>query len=148
MEPGLPDDSCQPRLEPRHFTGKTGRVHYIIVPAKTTIMILKITGRLTVSDLQDKFSECYPGLDLRFYHDHKALENDEPVAGNTLVDELLKKYDLDELHIMSWEKAGKLAQDFKEHFGLLVRVFRTKEDKSSPLEEDEQLVAGASHHVL
>lgn len=111
-------------------------------------MILKITGRLTVSDLQDKFSECYPGLELRFYRDHKALENDEPAEGGTLMDELLKKYEREELQIMSWEKAGKLALDFKEHFGLLVRVFRTIDDKSRLLTEDEQLVAGASHHVL
>lgn len=111
-------------------------------------MILKITGRTSVAEVQEKFAECFPGLELRFYTDFRSMKTASPANSNTLLDDLLKKLDDQEIEIQSWQKCKQIVLNFKLKFGALVRIFRYTNGSLIPLEDDETLVAGRRMHEI
>ena len=106
-------------------------------------MLLKIEDYKYVSDLQEKFNECFPYLHLGFFRTkHKRQEVSEansPIQPNTLVGSIIKKQKSRLLEIKSWYKTGEVEQIFKENFGLNVRIFRLQDEHWVPTSNTDEL---------
>jgi hypothetical protein len=102
-------------------------------------MILKINEFSTLGELQEKFSECFPGLRIEFYKGQQSQKMDQPAESYLHLSDISKKHRIGELSIKSWEKAGKIIQHFKSDFGLLVGLFREKKNGFIPLDPEETL---------
>jgi len=96
-------------------------------------MILRIDDNKSISDLQEKFELCFPGLKIEFYRKphnwYEATSSKYLHPNESLIGDIRKVHDRGELEIKSWFKTGKVEQDFKEGFGLYVQVFRYKNNK-------------------
>jgi len=91
-------------------------------------MLLSINDNKMVSDLQDKFNECFPHLKLEFYHkrhklNHASLE-EQRIKEDLKVGEIRKINKSGKLEIKSWDKTGWIEQRFREDYGLYVQIFR------------------------
>ena len=91
-------------------------------------MLLSINDNKPVSDLQDKFNECFPHLKLEFYHkrhklNHASLEA-QRIKEDLKIGDIRKKHNRGTLEIKSWDKTGDVEQHFKEEYGLYVQIFR------------------------
>jgi hypothetical protein len=91
-------------------------------------MLLSIRDNKTVSDLQDKFNECFPHLRLEFYHkrhklNHASLE-EQRIKEDLKIGEIRKKHNSGILEIKSWDTTGGIEQRFSEEYGLHVQIFR------------------------
>jgi hypothetical protein len=102
-------------------------------------MILKINEFSTLGELEEKFSECFPGLRIKFYKGQQSQKMDQPAEPYLHLSDISKKHRIGELSIKSWEKAGKIIQHFKSDFGLLVGLFREKKNEFIPLDPEETL---------
>ena len=90
-------------------------------------MLLGISDNKTISDLQDKFNECFPHLKLEFYHkrhklNHASLE-EQRIKEDLKIGEIRKKHNSGTLEIKSWDKTGDVEQRFREEYGLYVQIF-------------------------
>jgi hypothetical protein len=96
-------------------------------------MILAINDNTTLSDLQEKFNECFPHLKIEFYSDAHHWKELSPqtdqVNPEKRVGEVSKKHEHGTLEIKSWHQTGRVEQDFKKHFGLHVQIFRYENGK-------------------
>jgi hypothetical protein len=106
---------------------------------QTFAMILKINEFSTLGELQEKFSECFPGLRIEFYKGQQSQKTDQRSEPYMHLSDISKKHRIGELSIKSWEKAGKVIQHFKSDFGLLVGLFRETRDGFIPLDPEESL---------
>src|SRR6478735_6104890 len=91
-------------------------------------MLLNINDNKKISDIQDKFNECFPHLKLEFYDKrHKpgqASWEEQRIKEDIQVGEIRKKHYSGILEIKSWDKTGEVEQRFKEEYGLYVQIFR------------------------
>src|SRR3954464_2662120 len=113
-------------------------------------MELGISDNKTISDLQDKFNECFPHLKLEFYHKRHRLYHTSPeeqrIKEDLKIGEMRKKHNSGILEIKSWHKTGDVEARFKEEYGLHVQIFRfdnnqwiqsAKSDKLTLAEQSE-----------
>ena len=95
-------------------------------------MLLSINDNKPVSDLQDKFNECFPHLKLEFYHKrHKvnpASLEEQRIKEDLKIGDIRKKHNRGTLEIKSWDKTGDVEQRFKEEYGLYVQIFRLENE--------------------
>ena len=96
-------------------------------------MILSIKDNSPISDLQDKFNECFPHLKLEFYHkrhklNHASLE-EQRIKEDMRIGDIRKKHNRGTLEIKSWDKTGDVEQRFLEEYGLFVQIFRLENGK-------------------
>lgn len=102
-------------------------------------MILKIRDTRRVSELQDKFSECFPHLKIEFFDGVHKLKQNESSHPKTFIADLSKKHEQGEILIKSSYRAEQVVHEFKERFGLLVQLYRIKGNYYVLLEEHELL---------
>ena len=99
-------------------------------------MIVTIHDNLLISDLQEKFSNCFPWLRIEFYHRpqsvKKSPEEQFRVDSGKTIGEVRHGHYEGELVIKSWYTLGKVVKDFKEKFGLNVRFFQKENSKWMP----------------
>jgi hypothetical protein len=95
-------------------------------------MIIQIHDSLPVSQVQERFSKCFPFLKIEFYT--RPLGPGEASSENYLIHHSRKIGEIrDEanegcLEIKSWFTAGHVEKDFRDLFGLNVQVFRKEND--------------------
>lgn len=91
-------------------------------------MILHIDDSMTVGDIQDKFSLCFPALTIKFYlepHGYKETSSpDLEIDSKALLSTIRKSHGAENLTILSTDKVSKVEYNFKKLFGLNVQVFR------------------------
>lgn len=91
-------------------------------------MILHIDESMTLGDIQDKFSRCFPNLKIEFYqkpHGFKETSSPEQVINpNVALARIRKKHSPGNLTILSSDKVGKVESMFKKLFDLNIQVFR------------------------
>jgi hypothetical protein len=90
-------------------------------------MILSIDDNKTISDLQDRFNECFPYLKIEFYDiRHKWRETSDKeykISSDKKTGEIRKNHNSGIFEIKSWYKTGRVEQDFRHFFGLYVQIF-------------------------
>lgn len=91
-------------------------------------MILHIDDSMTVSDVQDKFSRCFPNLKIEFYakqHHFKEGSSDVQRLDSSIALSIIRKNHTPEnLAIISSDRAGDIERKFMKVFGLNIQVFR------------------------
>jgi hypothetical protein len=96
-------------------------------------MILQIHDNLQVSDVQERFSKCFPYLKIEFYTRAHHIGDETPekfmVDRNKRIGEIRRNKNAGCLEIKSWFTVSRIEKDFKELFGLNVQVFRSENDE-------------------
>jgi hypothetical protein len=96
-------------------------------------MLLHVNDRSTVSDLQDRFSDCFPLLKIEFFHTLQNWQQNIPytlyLSSDTVIGTIRKKHNSGVLDIKSWFKTSRVEKDFRERFDLLIQIFRNENDK-------------------
>jgi hypothetical protein len=91
-------------------------------------MILYIDDYKSVSDLQEKFTECFPCLKIEFYdkwhHYQKPSSPKHLISAHKMIGDIRTKHEHGDLSIKSWSTVGNVERDFKHKFGLNVQIFR------------------------
>lgn len=102
-------------------------------------MILKINENKTIGELQDKFNECFPHLQIEFFKGELALKNDHPVESSLRLGAISKSHLNEDIEIKSWDRIGKIRHDLKKHLGLFVKIFCVQNSKRIQLDKDDTL---------
>ena len=93
-------------------------------------MILNIHDNLTVEDLQDRFSLCFPNLKIEFYkkpHRWKASSSEENrIDPKSRIGDIRKKRYQGQIEIKSFDLSGKVENEFRDRFDLNVQIFRNE----------------------
>ena len=93
-------------------------------------MIIHIHDNLTLSDLQERFSKCFPALKIQFYTRPHALkkpsDENDMIHPSKKVEQARHIHTQGELELKSWHTVARVEKDFREKFGLNVQVFRNE----------------------
>lgn len=94
-------------------------------------MFLQIDDSMTVEEVQDRFSECFPSLKLAFYSKgHKkfqASDNRYLLKEKMRIGAIRKSHYNGVLEIKSWYTTARVEEDLKTFFGLQAQIFRWDE---------------------
>ena len=95
-------------------------------------MLLAIHDFKQIAEIQEDFNQSFPNLEIRFYskpqHYKKASDESTRIDPKKYVGQIRKLHRNGELPIMSWYTVEKVEGDFKELFGLNVRIFRKEKN--------------------
>ena len=93
-------------------------------------MLVHIHDNLMVSDLQERFSKCFPSLKIEFYtKSHSLIERSgdkDWISPSKNIGQIRQNLSEGALEIKSWYTVAKVEKDFSEKFGLNVQVFRSE----------------------
>lgn len=91
-------------------------------------MLLQIDDTMTIDEVQDRFQECFPYLQIRFYskpHESgQASEKKDLYAPDFRIGHIRRKHRNGELEIKSWDTTASIEQKMKDQFGLNIQIFR------------------------
>lgn len=124
-------------------------------------MLLHINDSVSIGDLQDKFSRCYPNLQLVFCKKKHRWEGTCPES-EMLTDERLKIGSIRKEHkqglleLKSWFKVGEVEKAFHEQFDLNVQIcfrsgnrwIQTAKMDNLTIRELQNSTSQVSHSVL
>jgi len=123
-------------------------------------MILRIYNNLKISEVQERFSLCFPSLKIEFYsksHHPQAGNNEKDrISSEKKLGDIRKKRNEGIMEIKSWETVEETEQRFRNLFGLNVQIFRkengnwiqtTRTDKFT-LYEQVNMSSKAEHQVF
>lgn len=102
-------------------------------------MKLKISDDKKVTELQDKFSECFPGFTIEFFKSLSALKHNDHPGQFLEIGNITKKHKNGEIEIHSSYTARRIASDFKKEFGLIIRINKNYKGNYIPLAGNENL---------
>lgn len=91
-------------------------------------MFLHISDSMTVEDVQDRFRECFPSLDLVFYRTPnkkwQGLDKSEEVSPRERIAYIRDNHYNGVLEIKSWHAVAKVEEALSEMFGLNAQIVR------------------------
>jgi len=102
-------------------------------------MILNINENRTIGELEDKFNECFPHLQIELFKGELALKNNHPLERSLRVGSISKKIFNEDIEIKSWDKVGKIRHRLKERSGLFVKIFCVQNSKRIALDKEDTL---------
>ena len=94
-------------------------------------MQLLIHDNLQLEDVQERFSDCFPGLKIEFYEESpcKRLPGvDNRIDPDTYIGEIRRQHYSGIFEIKSWYTVDEVEQGFMAVFGLNVHVFHKEND--------------------
>ncbi|HEX2605946.1 MAG TPA: hypothetical protein VHK91_01160 [Flavisolibacter sp.] len=93
-------------------------------------MLLPIHDNLLISDLQERFSKCFPCLKLEFYkvahHPGKASEDAKLISPEKKIGAIRKKRKEGTFRILSSMTVREVEQQLEHYYGLHAQVFRNE----------------------
>ena len=114
-------------------------------------MLIEIDDAKTVSDLQDRFSLCFPFLKIEFYcKSHQWEESSSAknlIDPSTFIGEIRKNHHPGILEIKSWYRTGEVEQAFKKLFGLNAQIFRLEGNHWKQSTESDNLTLGMQTEI-
>ncbi len=91
-------------------------------------MLINIDDSLSLSQIQEKFSQRYPYLKIEFFsqpHDiHRGSRKEHMINKDALIKDCRKKHNHGNLEIHPYNSVAHLEKNFEDIFGLYVQVFR------------------------
>ena len=94
---------------------------------------------MTVADLQEKFSECFPNFKIEFYPNIRSMKAGQAAEPGCRVEYLNKKHENGELSINSHESVEWVSRELKNKFGLHANIFRSEGDRYHKIDVHEHL---------
>lgn len=96
-------------------------------------MIINITNKTSIKDVQRKFSAAYPFLKIEFYdkphlQGHKSLKGHWYDRDFRLLD-IAAKHEKGWIVLHPWHKTGYVEEVFETRFGLHPQIFRRENDE-------------------
>ena len=89
-------------------------------------MILEIDDTKTTTDVQDRFSLCYPSLKLAFCRRRhgweKVCRESDIIYDTVLLAQIRKVHEPGTIEVKSWSKVGAVEKEFRNKFGLNVQI--------------------------
>ncbi len=108
-------------------------------------MLIEIDDAKTVSDIQDRFSLCFPFLKIEFYDKphrwHESSSSSNQLGSSMFLGEIRKKHHAGILEIKSWYKTGDVERLFKKLFGLNAQIFRSENNRWKQSTESDNLTS-------
>lgn len=96
-------------------------------------MIIEITGKTTIRDIQEQFQKTYPYLLIRFsdkHHEFGAPTNKGYwYAPSCRLHDIMSKPRAHYIDIHSWNKTGEVEEQFEKKFNLHPQIFRKEDDQ-------------------
>jgi hypothetical protein len=91
-------------------------------------MFLQINDTMTVEEVQDRFTECFPSLKIEFYSKaHKRYESTDKryaYSGKEKIGNIRKNHTNGALEIKSWHTVMKVEKELEDLYGLHGQIFR------------------------
>lgn len=110
----------------------TRQFNQLVSLFKVITMFLHISDTMTVEEVQDRFRECFPLLDIAFYHTpHKKgrpREKSDEVHPDERIAYIRDNHYNGVLEIKSWYSVARVEKELKEQFGLYAQVCRRDSD--------------------
>jgi hypothetical protein len=95
---------------------------------KIDSMILKIFNNMTISEVQNRFSLCFPTLKIEFYfkahHPQSASSEKHLISPEKRIGDIRQNRKEGTMEIKSWDTVEKTELRFHKLFGLNVQIFR------------------------
>ena len=95
-------------------------------------MFLHISDNMTVEEVQDRFRECFPSLDIAFYRapykKGKPSDKADEFYPQERIAYIRDNHYNGVLEIKSWYPVAKVEHELKELFGLHAYIFRRAAD--------------------
>lgn len=89
-------------------------------------MILEIDDTKKLTDIQERFSLCFPSLKLEFCQKKHKWEGICPESqfmdSDLRIGSIRKIHNPGTIEIKSWDKVGEVERDFYQRFGLNVQI--------------------------
>lgn len=93
---------------------------------------MQINKTTKLSEIQNSFSDKYPGLKIEFYNekhgDHDGSPKSSQINGDRLVSDLNAELKEGTLSIEESRRVSDVESDFEQEFGLYVQIFRRSND--------------------
>ena len=93
-------------------------------------MFLQIADTMTIEEVQDRFTECFPFLKIEFYSlGHKRFEASDKrfqYPSQARIGDIRKIHFFGALEIKSWYTAAKVEKQLKDLYGLHAQIFRSR----------------------
>lgn len=87
---------------------------------------------MTVAEVQDRFTECFPNLTIAFYqkaHKQFAPSDDRYLyKGAERIGNIRSNHNQGAFEIKSWYSVARVEKELKEKYGLHAQVFRVAPD--------------------
>ena len=101
-------------------------------------MLLVIDDQLTVGEVEDRFTECFPYLQIRFYYNSRKRYAPEDhrfeLPESMRLRDVRDKHTNQVMEIKSWYTIASVEKQMREKFGLNAQIFRvSKSGKTVPL---------------
>jgi len=91
-------------------------------------MKLPIYDNLKISEVQDRFSLCYPSLKIEFFtkghHPGRANSEKDLISRDKRIGDIRTNRKQGQMEIMSWDTVEETECSFRKLFGLNVQIFR------------------------
>jgi len=91
-------------------------------------MYLQITDFMTIGEVQDRFNECFPFLDIAFYSKpHELYEGSDKkykYSNKIRISNIRRRHVNGVLEIKSWDTIATVEKKIKEVFDLNAQIFR------------------------
>lgn len=91
-------------------------------------MFLQITDSMTIGEVQDRFNECFPFLDIAFYskpHDLYEGSDKKYLYSNKIrISNIRHKHVNGVVEIKSWDTIATVEKKMKDIFDLNAQIFR------------------------
>lgn len=96
-------------------------------------MYIEINDTTSLRHIQERFSDYYPYLEIRFYSkSHKkyeASEDKNQISPEKTIGEIKKTHLSAALEIQPWYKVSDIEKEFQNRFGLSVQILRKEKNK-------------------
>lgn len=110
-------------------------------------MILTITENSSIEEVQDKFTECFPGYSIAFYKGSHDLKKNSSLNGHVRFAEVKTQFTRIELTLNSKMTSEKIEELFKSGHGLYMKLFRLTPQGPQVLQPHETLARLISNEV-
>ena len=91
-------------------------------------MFLHIADTMTIGEIQERFTECFPLLKIEFYSkSHKRFEETDNrfrLHSSSRIEDIRTNHVNGVMEIKSWHTVTKVEKQLKDLFGLNVQIFR------------------------
>jgi hypothetical protein len=96
-------------------------------------MIINITHKTTIQEVQKKFSMAYPFLKIEFsdkaHEEGERIEKGHWYNPSLKLLSIAKKPEIGWIIVHPWHKTGQIEKTFRDKFGLYPQIFRKEDDR-------------------